>query len=249
MRDDLGPFASLLSAYTWIAIILLMIAWLPLLAVLRLVDRDPAYYLTGRWFRRLGAVMTHVNPFWRIEMSGPAPTDPRNPYVVVCNHQSMADIPLISRLPWEMKWLGKAELFSTPLIGWMLILAGDIPVDRNDQRSRALAIVKARDYLRRRCSVMFFPEGTRSRDGEVGPFSEGAFALAIKCSVPILVLALDGTANALPRKDWRFSRSGAIRLKILGQIETAQLTKAEAGQLAETVREMIVRQVLDWQGT
>ena len=77
-------------------------------------------------------------------MTGDLPADPRHPYVVVSNHQSNADIPLISRLPWEMKWVAKKELFDVPVLGWEMLLAGDIPVDRRDAESRAPVLVRAR---------------------------------------------------------------------------------------------------------
>ena len=65
--------------------------------------------------------MTKANPAWRLHISGERISDPRRPYIVVSNHQSHADIPLISHLPWEMKSLAKIELFQMPVIGWMLI--------------------------------------------------------------------------------------------------------------------------------
>jgi 1-acyl-sn-glycerol-3-phosphate acyltransferase len=155
------------SLWVWSAVCILIVLWLPLLAAIRVFDRDPVHYRTGRWFRRLGVAMTQVNPLWRLTVSGTTVTDPRRPYVVVSNHQSQADIPLISHLPWEMKWIGKAELFRLPIVGWMMKLAGDIPVDRSDRRSGTRMLLAAAGYLRRKCSVIFFPEGTRSLDGRV----------------------------------------------------------------------------------
>ena len=132
---------SIQSALIWAANGVLILVWLPLMAVVRLFDRDPAYYVTGRLFRKLGDAMTRVNPLWRVHVEGDFPTDPRRPYVVVSNHQSHADIPVISRLPWEMKWVAKAELFRLPVVGWLLRMAGDIAVDRRDPRSRARVLI------------------------------------------------------------------------------------------------------------
>jgi 1-acyl-sn-glycerol-3-phosphate acyltransferase len=95
--------------------------------------------------------------------------------VVVSNHESFADILLISHLPWEMKWLSKAELFRIPVMGWMMWLAGDIPVKRGFGPSAVEAMERCREALRRRVSVMIFPEGTRSRTAELLPFRDGAF--------------------------------------------------------------------------
>lgn len=236
------------SIWTWVAITVLILAWLPLLAVIRVFDRDPALYRTGRWFRRLGVAMTKVNPFWHIEVSGVRVEDPRNPYVVVSNHQSQADIPIISRLPWEMKWVAKAELFRIPVVGWMMRLAGDISVNRQDRMSRARVLVTAKDYLKKRCSVIFFPEGTRSRDGRVLPFTDGAFRLAVSAKVPILPLVIDGTQDALPKHNWKFGNAHAIRLKVLPPVDTTGIKTEDVPALREKVRDMILSQLSEWRG-
>ncbi len=241
----MGMRVALQSIWTWGAIVVLMVLWVPLLALLRVFDRDPAYYRTGRWLRRLGMAMTRVNPAWHIEISGETIENPRYPYVVVSNHQSSADIPIISCLPWEMKWIAKAELFKMPLVGWLLRLAGDIPVDRTSKRSGAKVLIKGRQYLRDRCSVMFFPEGTRSRDGRVHPFTDGAFRLAIKAQVPVLPLVIDGTQDALPTHSWKYS-AATVRLKVLPPVPTTGLTRADTEALREQVRSLIIEQLALW---
>ena len=237
------------SAWAWFSIVTLMIVWVPLVAVVRLFDRDPARYATGRMFRRVGVAMTRLNPAWRVRVEGTVPPDMRRPYVVVCNHQSHADIPVVSRLPWEMKWVGKAELFRIPVAGIMMRLAGDIAVDRDDPRSRANVISQARGYLAKRCSVIFFPEGTRSKDGQLLPFSDGAFRIAIKEGLPILPLALDGTMNALPKHGWKFGPPADIRLAVLDPIPTAGLAAADTAALRDRVRTLIAERIGAWRGT
>lgn len=238
--------SALRSIWIWFATVSLIVLWLPLLGVIRLFDRDPVHYRTGRWFRRLGVAMTKVNPLWRLHVSGETIANPRRPYVVVSNHQSYADIPLISHLPWEMKWLAKIELFRLPIVGWMLKLAGDIPVDRGDRRQGVMVLSTAANYLRQKCSVMFFPEGTRSPDGKVHRFNEGAFRLAIKAQVPILPLAVEGSRDCLPKHGWQFGPPGDILLKVLPPIETAGLTAEDTRALCERVRQVIIRQIAEW---
>lgn len=240
--------ATLRSVWAWLAILTLIILWLPLLAVIRLFDRDPAYYRTGRWFRRLGYALARVNPSWKVEVSGERITDPRRPYVVVCNHQSNGDIPIICYLPWEMKWVAKLELFKVPIVGWMMRLAGDIPVDRTNKLSRARVLVLAQEYLQKKCSVIFFPEGTRSRDGRVSGFTEGPFRLAIRLGVPVLPLVLDGTSETLPKHSWKFGQADHIRLKVLPPVETTGMKVEEAGLLRDRVRQVIVDQLAGWRG-
>jgi len=240
--------ATLRSCWIWIAVGALILAWLPLLALLRLFDRDPAHYRTGRWFRRLGVAMTRVNPAWRVHRDGEKIANPRRPYVVVSNHQSFADIPIISHVPWEMKWVAKIELFRVPVVGWMMRLAGDIPVDRADRRSGARMLLAAHRYLALRCPVMFFPEGTRSGDGRVGAFNAGAFHLAIKAGVPVLPLAVDGTRDCLPKRSWRFGPPQEIRLRVLPPVESAPYAPGQAEELTAEVRRMIVTQIASWRG-
>jgi 1-acyl-sn-glycerol-3-phosphate acyltransferase len=238
---------ALRSALTWVALVLLILVWLPLLVVTRLLDRDPARYTTGRLFRALGRAMTRVNPAWRVTRTGTPPVDPRNPYVVVCNHQSNADIPVISTLPWDMKWVAKDSLFRLPVVGWMMRLAGDIPVDRGSAKSRATVVMRASETLAGRCSVMFMPEGTRSKDGRVRRFQDGAFRLAIEAGVPVLPLAIDGTAGALPKHGWQFGQAD-VRLHVFAPVPTAGLTPDDAPALRERVRQQIIAQVAAWRG-
>ncbi len=146
-----------------------------------------------------------------------------------------------------MKWVAKAEMFRVPVAGWMMRLAGDIAVARNDPKSRASTLRRARHYLERHCSVMFMPEGTRSRDGRVRAFQDGAFRLAIETGVPILPLAIDGTANALPADGWVFGPVHC-RLHVLAPVETVGYAPAQAPELREQVRQSILAQIAEWRG-
>lgn len=238
-----GTFRSL---WVWTAISVLILIWLPLLALIRVFDTDPVRYRTGRWFRRLGVAMTKTNRAWRVHIGGETITNPRCPYVVVSNHQSFADIPIISHLPWEMKWIGKEELFRVPFVGWMMRMAGDIPLNRADRRSGARMLLTAHRYLQQKCSVMFFPEGTRSPDGKVWRFNEGAFHLAIKAGVPVLPLAIEGTRDCLPKRSWRFGPPQDIILHVLPPVPTQGLSVAETPVLCDRVRTMILSQVASW---
>lgn len=240
----------LVSLWVWFAIGTLIVVWVPVMVVARLVDRDPALYYAGYTLRIMGRLFTYANPFWDIEMEGPYPDDPRHPYVVVGNHFSQADPPIIARVPWEMKWVAKKELFDLPFAGWLLHLSGDIRVDRSSKKSRAQVLDTAAWYLRRACSVMFFPEGTRSRDGQVHRFSDGAFRLAIKQGVPVLPIAIDGTDEALPKHSiWFNPEVEQIRVQVLPPIDTSDYTPGDARALQRRVRAHIVQQVATWRGT
>ena len=232
---------TVVSAWTWLVLVTCVLLWLPLMALVRLFTLgDPGRYWVGSLFRGIGTTTARLNPLWKFSYTGVMPEDPRRPYVVVSNHESFADILLISHLPWEMKWLSKAELFRIPVMGWLMRLAGDVPVKRGFGPSAVEAMARCREILARRVSVMIFPEGTRSPTAELLPFKDGAFRLAIDAGVPILPLALHGTASALPKHGWRFGRSTAI-VEVLPPVETTGLTPADVPRLMETVRSLIVQ--------
>lgn len=228
------------SAWAWLAIAIVIILWFPTMCVVYVVTLpfDRGRYAVGWWFRRMGVAMSAVNPYWRFSRAGMAIADPRRPYVVVSNHESFADILLICHLPFEMKWLSKVEILGIPFVGWMMRMAGDIPLKRGYGPSAAEAMERCRETLRNRVSVIFFPEGTRSVDGTMLPFKDGAFRLAIEAGVPILPLAVAGTRTALPKHDWRFNPARAV-VEVLPPIATEGLTLADLPQLKERVRTTI----------
>ncbi|MDZ7691428.1 MAG: lysophospholipid acyltransferase family protein [Balneolaceae bacterium] len=241
--------SSIKSVFIWMAVTLLIVSWVPLLGLFRLFDRDPALYRTGLMFRTLGKWITKVNPEWSIHISGNQDIDDRRPYIIVSNHLSNADIPVISNLRIEMKWIAKKELFDVPVSGWMMKMAGDIPIDRRDPRSQISTLKKAVFYLRNRCSVMFFPEGTRSRSGKLGRFTNGAFHLAIREGVPVLPLVVDGTQDCLPKNSWKFGSAPEIRLKVLEPISVDEFSPNEVDRLTLTVRDQILNQLAEWRRT
>jgi 1-acyl-sn-glycerol-3-phosphate acyltransferase len=227
------------SAWIWAASVTLILLWVPLLAVIRWTDRDPLRRRTSRWVRRLGRLLAKVSP-WRISITGRERLDPNQVYVIVSNHQSLADIPVIMHLRLDMKWLAKAELFHFPVLGWIMRIAGDIPVVRSDHQESARAKLQCAEYLRRHCSVVFFPEGTRTRDGQVLPFKEGPFLMAIREGVRVLPLVVDGSGTALPKNTWMFGPATHIRLQVLEPVSVEGWNPADAPALRDEVRRRIV---------
>lgn len=232
---------TMVSIWAWLVLIICVLLWFPVILVARLLTApfDRGRYLTGLIFRKIAPTMASLNPLWRFRYSGNLPKEPRRPFVVVSNHESFTDILLISHLPWEMKWLSKAELFRIPVMGWMMWLVGDIPVKRGFGPSAVEALARCREALANRVSVMIFPEGTRSKTADLLPFKDGAFRLAIEAGVPILPLAVSGTSSALKKHDWRFGKAVA-EVRVLEPVETTGLGLADVGELKARVRTMII---------
>jgi len=246
MRTIWNVFRSL---YAWTGITILVLIMLPIVALVRLFDRDPVHYRTGYVFRKMGSWLTKVNPAWKVTLTGAEQIkNPRNPYVVVSNHQSMADIPCISYVPWEMKWVSKTAVFKVPLAGLLLRLAGDIPVNRSDKDSRGSVYGKARSVLDQKCSMMFFAEGTRSKDTKVLPFHDGAFKLAIDAQVPILPLAIDGSHDCLPKHSWLFTKNSKVQIEVMPPLKTQGMTQKDLPALRNLVRNTIMDQLAKWRG-
>ena len=233
----------------WSVVLGCIALWVPLVACVCAFDRSPVRLRTGRWFRRLGVVVTRLNPLWSLQLGGVPAARLGTANVVVGNHQSLADIPLISHLPWEMKWVAKRSLFRLPLIGWMMRMAGDIPLDRADARSGARSLLRAAHYLRQGCPVMFFPEGTRSPDGVVGRFHDGAFRLALRERVNVIPVAVDGSHACLPKHSWRFGAARTIRVQVLPPIEVARFGPEDTAALREEARRAIIAQIARWRAT
>jgi len=234
---------TLISIWVWLVLGMSLLLWLPLLALVRVATGpwDPGRYWVGYLFRKVAVPMVALNPRWRFRVTGTLPADPRRPYVVVANHESFVDILLLSHLPWEMKWLSKVEILRIPILGWDMQLAGDVPVERGTARSAVKAMRRCAEILKQRVSIMIFPEGTRSTTGELLPFKDGAFRLAVDAGVAILPMVVLGTSTAMAKHDWRIGRAEA-QVKVLAPVETTGLKAADVPALRERVRDLIARE-------
>ena len=232
-------WGQLINAWAWTETVLVVILGTPVVALVWLCTApfDPGRYAAGRAFRLVGVTAMRLNGRWRFRVRG-ALADPRRPYVVIANHESYADVFLLSVFPWEMKWLSKDTMFRIPCMGWMMQMAGDIRLVRGDRDSTLNAIAQCRDRLAKRTSVMIFPEGTRSRDGNLLPFKDGAFRLAIESGAPLLPIAVAGTRHAMAKGTFRFLRANAIA-EVLEPISTEGMTMADIPRLKELARERI----------
>ncbi|HOB85514.1 MAG TPA: lysophospholipid acyltransferase family protein, partial [Bacteroidales bacterium] len=124
-------------------------------------------------------IVSHIMPIWKIKVEGRDKVDKDMIYVIISNHQSILDILLMNSLRFKYKWISKIENMKVPFIGWYLRMADYLVIDRGNPESKEKMIEDALLCLKKGISLMMFPEGTRSVDGEIGFFKRGAFQLAI----------------------------------------------------------------------
>lgn len=236
------------SLYIWCASAILMLVFFPFVFLVWFFERNELHPRTTAMVMFLSRTATRINPLLHLHIEGKEIPDPNQAYVVVVNHQSLTDIPLISHLPIHLKWVAKASLFKVPFLGSIMKWNGDIPVDFRapDKKQRVMEATTA--YIEKGCSVIFFPEGRRSLTGNVARFHNGAFELAIETGVPVLPIALDGLWDLLPRNSWKFAEGRDIHLKILEPISTEGLSVKDAAHLREKVRFKIMDEIAAGRG-
>ena len=157
------------------------------------------------------------------------------PAVMVANHQSFADILVLFRLRTHYKWVSKAENFRVPLIGWNMTLNRYIRIERGSIRGNLKMMRDCELALRDGNSLMIFPEGTRSVDGRMRPFREGAFELAIRMRRPILPILISGTGEALPKRGILLRGRHDMQVRILPPVMPESYRGKTAEQLAKEV--------------
>ncbi|MCK9431044.1 MAG: 1-acyl-sn-glycerol-3-phosphate acyltransferase [Candidatus Omnitrophica bacterium] len=180
-----------------------------------------------------------LNPYWSVKVSGLENIDHKKTYVVISNHQSMADIVVLYQTKMQFKWVAKASLFKVPFIGWCLGLIKHIRLLRGDFASIKEIYHQASQWLRKDVSVLFFPEGTRSSSDKMNEFQNGAFKLAIKEKKPILPICLIGTCEAIPKGSWIFKTKVLVKLIVLPAVETDGFGPGDFALLRDTVRAKI----------
>ncbi|MFI3330331.1 MAG: lysophospholipid acyltransferase family protein [Rikenellaceae bacterium] len=181
-------------------------------------------------------IIYNINPWWRVSVEGKENLTKDKAYVVVTNHQSMFDIPIMYFVHLNFKWVSKKEVLKWPFFGWMLLLHGDILIKRGTRDSMKILLSKGIKRLDRGTSVIIFPEGTRSRTGKVGNFKDGAFILAKESGRAILPCKIEGTRTML--KGWRLVMPHKFTITIMPEVSESEVKQTEVKDLRNKVREL-----------
>ena len=168
------------------------------------------------------------------------------PQIFMSNHQSDFDILIsLAYIPVQFRWIAKKELFSIPVFGAAMRSAGYIEIDRNNREKALQSIDEAALRIRKGKSIMTFPEGTRSHDGEIKPFKHGIFYLAIKSGTPIVPVSIIGSGQIMSKRSLRI-KPGQIKLIIGKPIEVKNFDIEKRYELIEMVRNEMIKNYNDW---
>lgn len=209
-----------LSALVWIYWFFCFLFFLILVVVLFVFTFpfDRHKKIPNKALNGLGWMVLKPIPTWKFEINGADTQKISEPVLVVSNHQSFLDMPLLYLLPWSMKWVAKKSLLKVPFLGWLIAMTGQVMIDR-----KSLLSAKKMDDLvepiRAGIPGMIFPEGTRTDDGSLKPFRNGAFALAKKYNFNILPIAHTGGYNAMPVGSWMFNFNQHFTISVLEPID------------------------------
>jgi 1-acyl-sn-glycerol-3-phosphate acyltransferase len=226
------------TIFFWSIVFSSLVFLFPFLFILQ-SRKKAIHWIEQRWGRLLlfsGGVKTEIQGMEKI--------DPSRSYIIMANHQSYFDIFLLLFSPVLIHWMAKKELFNLPIFGKILRWIGAIEVDRENKSKAYLSIKQAVDKIRKGSTVLIFPEGTRSTEGELLPFNKGGFSLAILSGAPILPITIKGSRKIMAKGSFRVF-PGLAKISIHTPMETAGLTLKDRDQLQEKVKEIFQNDLKD----
>jgi 1-acyl-sn-glycerol-3-phosphate acyltransferase len=176
----------------------------------------------------------------RLTVEGKENIQPNTSYIVVGNHQSHMDIPvLIAALPLPIRIISKKELFKIPVFGWGMRAVGILEIDRSNRKQAIETLNRAAEIIRQHhLSILAFPEGTRSPDGKIHPFKKGPIILAINTKISILPVTVSGTYRILPKKSLKL-RSGRVKVVIHPPYRTDHLTLQDRHRVVQEIHDIV----------
>ena len=238
-------FQVLASCYFWSSLFLVSAILFPVSVFLWIitVPFDRRRYILHQWTGVWSDIILGMNPYWKVRIHGREKIDPRKVYVMVSNHQSGLDIMVLFKLHRHFKWVAKKGLFRIPFIGWNMGLNGYIPIERSRGRSKLQMMDKAALSLKAGNSVMIFPEGTRTRDGNLQSFKSGAFRLAKDTEAEILPVAISGTFYAIRKGGLMIRKNKNLTVTILDPLPYETFKDQDPKIISIRVHEIILEEL------
>ncbi len=210
----------LFSIYVWTCYVVLFLVFFLLISITFLFTFpfDKYRRIPNKVLGVMAALMVRLSPGWKIKVTGQEKYDRSKPTIFIANHESFIDIPLLYELPWRMKWVVKHSMTYIPVMGWMVKLTGQLTINRSS-KSAMKKLSNLIQPLKDLVPVMIFPEGTRSLDGEIQSFKNGAFLLAKEHGFSLQPIVVDGPYRILKSGSKLLSPKGSLNISVLDPIE------------------------------
>lgn len=194
-----------------------------------------AYAINRLWtwlILRLGGISLRVEGLQHI--------DPKRQYIFIVNHQSNVDIPVLVQAlaKFQLRWIAKKELLRVPFFGWAMWATKHVTVDRTDPQDAFKSLQRAKECLAAGISLVVYPEGTRSKDGNLLRFKKGGFLLAVQTNTPVVPVTVNGSNVVLPAGAWRL-RPGLIKVTVEEPMSVEGFRPGNLRLLSEQVRAKI----------
>ena len=186
-------------------------------------------------------MLYEIFPFGRRTIEGVENVDKNKPYVMVLNHNSACDIFTAYKIPLNFRWVSKREVFWVPFMGPLLSIHGDIPIERGNPKAAMAKVSRlGKLWLSRGATVAIFPEGTRSKDGEIHNFKLGAFNLAKEAGVEILPVVMTGTNSSI-KKNKMVNWGNRVAIRVLEPVPAEEVASRGTKELTLMVQERMVK--------
>ncbi len=241
-REDLPEFSDLLLfVYRWAVVVPVLVVSTFLTASICIILSLAGFpRIANQVFARNWARLNAFVSLMEVQVEGTEKVKPGESYVITANHRSLVDIYLLYGFSgFDVKWVMKKELRAIPVFGLACEKLGHVVVDRSNTSADLHSMEVARERFVKGTSIIFFPEGTRSRDNSMLPFKKGAFRMALNLGVPILPVSIHGTEKILPSDTTQLSPGKAI-LRFHDPIPTAGLDESDTGMLMDRTRAVLV---------
>jgi 1-acyl-sn-glycerol-3-phosphate acyltransferase len=234
LHFSVGRWLRIIWAAFALVIITLVIA--PPLIVISLFDKTGG---AAYWLMRLWAQLVARSMRLTFSIHGAEKIVPGTSYIVTPNHEGNADIlALVTTLPLRFRWVVKRELLKIPFFGWALGRTGAISLNRSNRQQAVRSLKEGTSKLAGGWSVLIYPEGTRTSDGNLQNFKKGAFMMAVQTGISILPVTCNGAFKIMPKKTIAF-RPGHITVTVGDPISSEGLAEADVPQLMDRTRAAI----------
>jgi 1-acyl-sn-glycerol-3-phosphate acyltransferase len=215
---------------------LYLLSWLAFFLCYPFDKRRVVVHRISKW---ITDVVFGLPPHMGRDVLGVENIDKNQAYVIVINHMSMMDIMSLYPIPLVFKWVSKREVYRIPMVGRLLFMHGDIVINRsNPKEAMQFVHTQGLKWLKKGASVSIFPEGTRSKDGEIHNFKAGAFILAKDAGVPILPVVVEGT-NTMRKGIWMNWRN-RVTIKVLPPVSAEEVAERSIKEVMADVHDSMV---------